>query len=630
MADERPLLGGVIQGATRFAYWAARIWRTSGYGQAAGRLRQHRQFPATAVGALIFLSLVIAGVTADEALARAFRVVSITTFEASSAWWALPPALAALVCLNLPGYVRPRPFIMAGGAGLLLALLLIRRQLVPHGALPYIALRESVELFTYGLLVLTAWLYADRYPGAAPLLLGLGVATIAISRWSGAESRSPFRPDLLPLVYSLPLALVAGLEARRGAGGSGEDGSFERRPMMQMTGLGAGLLVGLTLSGIEPGRTGSLTLAEILGSLWAESVLWGHGHGTLIRLLRVWTEPATLAEPWWTGWSGTLAVGGVAAVVVISVLSALLLWCEARGRIGLKSAGLAAQLTAGMMISGGPNSTVPALAFGLWFALALGWKGEEVGETATFEAGGDWPRRLGPICQVGSLVALATASLLMRAPFTSARILSQIRPEDLQEEGLEERLEHAELLNPWNPATHLVRAAWLREALTRSPEWDESVYARICSEYEDAIALDPYEPAIILKLAEVQSIAERTDDAIRTAQEGLRLNPGSPDLMSWIFFYATSNNRMEVAAEIIDRSLLLNPEGARWWKDRFRFERTAGRGPEAGAALNVALTAAVGGSPEMEAELVRAALDRTEDGAHPDEPADEGEDEEPE
>jgi hypothetical protein len=207
---------------------------------------------------------------------------------------------------------------------------------------------------------------------------------------------------------------------------------------------------------------------------------------------------------------------------------------------------------------------------------------------------------------------LALLCLQFRAPLAAIEELGQLGLETQADEELMSRLDSAEKRLPWHPVPHIIRAAWLRAELTRSPGWDENLFRSICAAYEKAMALDPYEPTIALKLAEVQVIAERTDAALHTARIAMERTPGSVDLLTWVYFHATTHNQTQTAAEMIDRSLYLEPEAARWWRNRFWFEQAEGRGPSATVALNVALTAAVGKPEQAEAETIQTYFERSE------------------
>jgi hypothetical protein len=351
---------------------------------------------------------------------------------------------------------------------------------------------------------------------------------------------------------------------------------------------------------------------DALGGLWAESVLMGHGFAPLMRLLRVYTEPAMIAEPRWMGWTGMLASGGIALLLILGFVSTWLTWREIHGRVEHRAAALGAQFSIGLIVVGGPNSMLPLLILFVWTALAVSVPPVPVRprRPAPAAAGNLEYVRRGALAIL--LLILAFDCLGFRRPFTASRILNQISGLIEKTPQAERQVEKAARLNPENPLPHLIRAAWQREMLTQSRGWDESLYRSICREYEAAILLDPYEPTIPLRLAEVQGIAKRTEAALETMEEALRRTPGAVDLMSWVYFHATSNNRMDSAKAMIDRRLMLEPEAPHWWRDRFQFEQDAGRASRARVALNVALTGVIGKGNVAEKELVRIAFARAE------------------
>jgi hypothetical protein len=590
----------------------AEVWKSSGFGPALEALRRHPLFVPLMLAGLIVIAITTAGVTADEVLERAIRLVNITTFETSNAWWALPPALlvAGAAAFSRVGSARGSLFVL--GALIVTGFAAVRYQAAIRGALPYLSVREVGDLFTFGLIGLALWGLSNRSPAITPPILGIALMLVALARWSLEEARSPFSPDVLPVIVSLPFVIPAILYGRRIASHPLQRTDEFPAPSLHMLGLVAGMFTGWFLQAAESSRPDAHPVGDALGALWSQSVGFGHGYGGLARLLRVYLEPVAFDTPDWMGWTGFLAVGGVAAAIALAGISVGLLFAEAWGRLRQRPAAMVAQLLIGLTMVGGPNSMLPLLLIFVWTGLALSAPLPER-LIAEFEARrSELARWVGLGLRTVMLLLLFVGMLAIRGPFKAAEVLSKVRVEDLQNPELERRLDRAGRLNPLNPAVPMIRAAWLREQLTRSPRWDESLYLGICDAYAEAIRLDPYDPAIVLKLAEVQSIAERPDDSVRTARQGLQWNPGSQDLMSWLLYYASSNNMTELAGEMIQRSLYLSPEDARWWRDRYRFESRAGRATEAGAALGVALTAAITNPAEAQAETVRAAFDRAD------------------
>jgi hypothetical protein len=604
-----------IEQLSVFARRLAEVWESSGFGPQLTRMRRHRLFLPLLLGAMIILAMALAGIGADEALSRAVRLVTITTFETSSAWWALPPALiaAGALAFSRVGAVRSRWFVL--GAGIVVSVWILRYQAGVRGALPYLAVREVGDLFAFGLTGLALWGLAQRNPALAPAVLGAGLSILALARWIiGQEASTPSSPDMLPILVSLPFVIPSIIYGRRIEAHPLRRTGERASPTLHLMGLSSGALAGGFLRFGEGSRVGASSVADAVGGLWSQSVLFGHGQAGLMRLVQVYLEPVSFEEPSWMGWTGFLASGGVAAALGVAAISGALLFAEAWGRVRQRPAAMAVQFLVGLMAFGGPNSMIPLMLLFIWAGLALSAPPPQ----QIVQYGGQRfvkQRLPGLGARSGAMLMLAIAMWTIRGPFKSSELLNEIRVEDLKEVGLEHALNRAERLNPWNPAVPLVRAAWLREQLTRAPRWDETLYRSICDSYAEAIRLDPYDPAIVLKLAEVQTIAERPDEAIRTARLGLERNPGSQDLRSWILFYASSSNMTEIAGEMIERSLYLKPEEARWWRDRFRFEGRAGRASEADAALGAALTAAVANPREAQADMVRVAFERSRRGA---------------
>lgn len=609
--DWRELLDRALRGVGEAQRRLARVWETSGFAELAERLRRHPWFVPGTIGTALLLALVIAGVTSDEVLARSFRLVNLSAYDLSSAWLVLPFAFVVIAAMCVAHRDRVRFGRVA--VVLLAALFFVRydMNLATEGALPYLAIRETSDLFGYLLVGVGLWLYGRFYPAGGGLVFGLGLVAMLIARWRIGQSHSIFRPDLFPLLYSIPLAVSATVDARSNFKGPELRSAPEPRPGLHGMGLFAGGLIGGVLQHIEAYREGVESTTGALGSLWSQSVLTGHGHGPLMRLLRTATEPAVIAEPRWMGWTGFLASDGVLALFLLAVLSGVLVWREGRSRVEHRAAALGAQFTIGLMIFGGPNSMIPILLLVGWTALALSVPFADFRASAA-RAFNLRVQQISRWALAATLILLAVVCLRFRGPFVAGEILNEISTERTATEETTAKLERAEALNPWSPVPHLIRAAWRREELTRAPRWDESLYRSICESYERAMSLDPYESTIVLRLADVQSIAERSEEALATVETALERTPGAVDLIAWVYFHATTHNRPEVARRMVNRSLMLEPEAARWWRDRFRFERDAGRGPRARVALHVALTAAVNQPDEVGKELIRTTFLREE------------------
>ncbi len=610
--DARLLADRFVSGLQAFYRLALNVWVTSGFAEASERLRRHPLFVPVSIGCLLFLSLVVGGVSSDEGLSRSFRLVNLSTYERSHSWWAMFLAYAAILALTLAkeGWANRGRLTLA----LVFVLVITRVQLgiAEESPLAYLSLRESGDLFGYLLIAVALWRYGRTYPAGAALIFALSLGGILLGRWGIGEDRSLLRPDLFPLLYSLPLAISAAIDARTNLRGSGAGPRPEPRPGFHYLGLLVGGVMGGILQHIESYREGASQAFDALGGLWSQSVIAGLGFGPLMRMVRVYTEPLVIAEPRWMGWTGMLATGGVALLLVLVFVSALLTWREIHARVEHRAAALGSQFSIGLIIAGGPNSMLPLLLLFAWTGLALSVPPliDARERRAVIRPGRyDYARRAAFAIV---LLFLAGDVLGFRKPFAASVILNEISNEQGETPETLHALEKAARLNPESPLPSLIHAAWKREVLGQSSRWDEALFRKICRDYEKAMALDPYEPTIPLRLAEVQGIAKRTDAALQTMAEALQRTPGSLELMSWVYFHATSHNRMDSAKAMIDRRLMLEPEALHWWRDRFQFEQDAGRGSRARVALNVALTATVGTGSKAEQDLVRIAFARAE------------------
>ena len=122
-------------------------------------------------------------------------------------------------------------------------------------------------------------------------------------------------------------------------------------------------------------------------------------------------------------------------------------------------------------------------------------------------------------------------------------------------------------------------------------DWSESSYLRVVHLYRQAEQLDPYETLYPLRLAIFQLECDRSKDAVRTTRQALERRPNSLDLLNWYYLTATRLNLDAEARLALERGLLTAPMDNRWWLRRYRLARRQGEGPQARAALAVALTA---------------------------------------
>ena len=355
--------------------------------------------------------------------------------------------------------------------------------------------------------------------------------------------------------------------------------------------------------------------------LWTRSVLFGWGRTVLLRLTGVISEPIAKDLPIWSGWIGAVAAHGLLAMVAAAVVAmgvVRVAFHRRRGGAQLASSRqmslLASQALLGLLVVGGPNSSIPFFLWAGW--LGLGFEQPptlfEKVDDPEHEAKAQRAEIIWWASTVTTICILFTLSLGLMAPVWSRSILAGIEPEDLNDPDLGFRIQRARTLEPWNPNVELAMAAWLRGRLTQTPGWDESLFDRTCRTYREAMTLDPYDPLIAMRLAEVQTLAGRVDDALTTARRALLMNPSSRELIEWIYLYALRQNRTAIASEMIERALAAQPESPQWWRRRYEYEKAAGRGPSAGVALNVALTSALGEDSDALGGLVKASFARRE------------------
>jgi tetratricopeptide (TPR) repeat protein len=162
---------------------------------------------------------------------------------------------------------------------------------------------------------------------------------------------------------------------------------------------------------------------------------------------------------------------------------------------------------------------------------------------------------------------------------------------------------------PFDPQIEVIEAMRLREQLQRMPiaQWDEGLYRRACEAYRRAQSLDPYDPLHPMHLAQLQQLAERGREAVQTLQRALTFLPRSEPILEMLFIQARQQGDYDLARRSVAWALAVDPASAKWWRRRYETEAAAGRGPEAGLALNTALTA----DPEN-AYLIGKHFDRRE------------------
>ncbi|MBI3735371.1 hypothetical protein HY256_02535, partial [Candidatus Sumerlaeota bacterium] len=358
---------------------------------------------------------------------------------------------------------------------------------------------------------------------------------------------------------------------------------------------------------------------EAVGRLWPKSLLFGWGRGCLVRLTEAVTEPMPAKFSGWGGWLGTLGAFGLSSAVFAVFLSFTLMWLAYRRnriyRLSLSSAPqlclLAAQTLLALIVLGGPDSSVPIFFLFGWIGLGLAsgsyskpLPGKPFEDEESYSQLGMLFRFLAAVCLTMLFLAGTIAAL---GPVWSASMIGSLKLEDFRSAGLGRKLGTAKLLSPWDPEVEIKEAMRLREELQKTPiqNWDENLFQRTCDAYRRAQNLDRFDPKIPIQLANLQALAKRPDDAIKTILRALAVTPSDEVLLDWLFLYANRQNNSDVVMDMINRGLQLQPSSSKWWQRRYRFEFMTGRGPQAGHTLNTALTAAPG-----DLNLLHAAMDR--------------------
>lgn len=604
---------------------------------------RHPQAPLAVMSALVFLAISIAGIKADEYVAATIRSVSTDTGWAGiwSGWLVFPLAWGAiLLALLEPGRppYPPRIWMAALGVTLVAA---VRLWMSWDGPLTHLAIRDLSDVFGFGLCAIALGVLCRKSPAAAHGVWFAALAFMLVGRWPISQGTLLLRPDLLPILICLwwtalaagPLSrdrnapakrsglrrLERGLSAtlRRHAPALAPWGSILPAHVLALAAGGSLALMAQSLT--RPSGAGWIEAVRQMELLWTRSALFGWGRTRLLRMTAAGIEPRELEAPGWLGSAGLFGSLGLVGVIALVVSVLALIWAGAawRGSLGLRrrsapqAAFQAASALLGVILAGGPNSSVPALLCLGWLGLAFGGSearrfARQRGEPVTLSAVARSMRWTGAIV---ALVILGVGGLLAAGPVWSRAVLAGIKAKDLDDPELRFRIFRARTLDPWNPRGELAYAAYLRAELTRSPQWNEDLYRRICATYRAAMALDPYDPVIALRLADVQNSAKRIDDALRTAQRALLTTPASQELLEWIFIRATAEERLAIAQSAVRRALAIHPESTRWWLRRYSLDQKTGRGPQAGDALKVALTA-LSGDPKApgEGEMIAAAF----------------------
>lgn len=602
----------------------------------------------------VAFAFVLTGIEADNHLAYAARALADEqTLSSTLAWW--PIVLLAISILPVLFSSHSGARLGAGGSMgekggtgdrrltifviAICGVALIRVWVAGRGPMTGLASREIMDIVIAGLFAVSLASLARR----APLLALRGwtacLVVILLARllvyFGSPESRTAhfvFTPDVLPLFLSLLWVgfvsggAPSGSIARTARSARGRPGGL-RRPAwafaFQVGALASGCLVAwicvrYSNNVLAASSGGDSRLFDHTSLLWSRSVGLGWGRAVVLRLLNVMAEPGAPHTISWLGTRGLMAAYGAAAPIAGAMISLVVLRStiisnslkgdESRPMALL--APLAFHFLIGMIVVGGPNSSIPLLLAAGWLALCMGpdsSRADPVAVASHTRAN----RRESALRLAAVGVALAGVSILVvwsYRPIAARRILVSLHSTPFDSPGHVDLIDRAHQLDPHNPRVELARAAMARDRLNRSAGWDEALYVSIEQAYESAIALDPFDAANHLALAQVQILADRTDDALRTARRGLVHLPNSRELLDWLYVTSVSKGRSDLARTVIERRRLLSPGDFAWWARRGEAYRAAGRRERALAASGAALTAAVGS--EAEAEAVREAFAR--------------------
>ncbi len=598
----------------------------SGAGRLFADSRLREPILKTATAGMAFLSVTVAAIAADNKIAT---------------WTIWLPLLFALLAVA-PGLLDrsaiPHAEKILLALILVLALISFRLIVAFLGPLPYLAFRDAIEIFAAFMAGLALWTLAGKNPTTAYAVWIAALLIALVARWRLSSFPSLFRPDLLPLIVSIPWAFIAlgGILAQKSERREPTPRSalailFIHSIALAVGGFSAWLCVTYAqakFSGPLASQTALARGMETLALLWSKSVLLGWGRSCMARLAGVLGEPLPSEFPPWLGWTGSLANGGLAAILGTALLAVGLAWF-ARMKSGVhrltsapQLALLAAQALLVLHARGGPNSTLPFLIIACWIGLGFAPVPipSAVEETEPGRFTRSRKRKFAPgsfveisrlVCAGATIMLLIAVGLVSLGPVWSVASLSGIRIEQYRNPDLNKKLSRkiywAKSLFPWDPQIEVKEAMRLREELQRTPisQWNETLYRRACDAYLRAEELDPYDPLIALDLARLEKTAGRADDAAKTVLRALAITPSSEVLIEWLCRHAVAVKKTELAREMVDRGLKLHPESAKWWRWRYELDHLVGRGPQAGLALNVALTA----NPSS-AELVEASFAR--------------------
>lgn len=571
----------------------------------------------------------------DAALLLALALCALTMdtdLAPMRLWWPMPLAfISGALTLFLPG--RP---ILRWRHHLWLGLLILapagRGMLSLRGPLPAAGMRELEGLMSIAMVASALWLMAAARPDRAFGIWTIALALGAIaSAWIAPKDQLLSDPAFAIGAIGAFMGLIGWLRLtafRRWLNWSGGMRVTSRRTMrirreeflgaagrlwLRAFSLAIGCLLGWRLVQLQQPRAieKALQMAEGLRQqeiLWTHSMLLGWGRGTLEQLMEAFAQPRPIVAAPWGGVSYLLATGGLIGLGLLLILLVyMMLW--PRGRWGIETEPLAPAaahwgvmpllLTGGMLLTGGPRSEMVVLALAGWLALAL--------VKARIDPARD--QRGLPVSHIagGAMLALTAAVLIvsLARPARGTSILLHTSQLKMSPEEYRAKLERAAELNPHEPGIRKALAESWRRSMTETPGWRESYYLNVVRLYNEAAALDPYDVNIPLGLAEFLRLAERP--TIETLEDALDRMPKNTDLIKRLLIEAEREKEPDLAYQMLDRGLMVEPSNPWWWLREARSAHELGQLPQAQRALAIALTGALNLDHEQRAECVRAA-----------------------
>lgn len=540
-------------------------------------------------------------------------LLALTSIDAPAGlarlWWSMPLALVA-IALTLAG-PEGRPWRMRHLAvALLIAFTLGARAWASIvGPVPLYGVREAMELGVVLVLSIALWQTAA---GDGRRIMALW--SVALAAGCGVESLIALLQDAEAEALAARSVVAASAGAGRIAMGLSALTGFillalERRhidlrhapadarhdpatPMLRAAMLVVGLLLGVWF-GRLPHRIafeqelGTLAGRTALQDLWLQSLLIGWGRHALGPLSQVVAQPHAALFQAWNGVWGLLATGGLLGVgLMILVCVALIVrrkGAPAPSPVPPGATGTAL-LIGGLILGGGPLSGAVLLTFSGWSALSLA-RPRRRAETAR-----GW--------DAGTILATGFAALgmlllvfVLHMPVRSDRLLAASARSTRTLDERQYLLARAQALNPYNPEVPLKLASVLRDRMDVTPGWSESLYRAVMQAYERAQKLDPYEELYAMNQADFQLRCAREDEAIATIEAAIQRKPYDIELCLWLYLASRRLDRTQDAYRMLDRGLRIQPTNPMWWQEQYLIASAAGQTALAERSLSVALTA---------------------------------------